>query len=341
MQGSKIKCYQAEDALQEAKYIIREIEKQVGGFHQLTGGATHHTGNYAFPDIAILFRTHAVGRELLTLLKQSDIPVHMSDGAAFLANAPFSVIADILRIYMHPRDMVALHGILHHALGWEKQETRTFLSWLHENELNWQEANPAAVSKKAREHFLQWKDFYKQLPAYFTQHGVGGAVQAMFRQYLPDQQLTEEQLLKKDTILTLAAASQADVHQFLEDTTLNIHTGAAVQQAYGIHLLTFHAAKGLEFPLVFIAGAEDGITPSGRKDTDPEEERRLFYVGITRAKEELHITHTAKRILYGKEQQQEISPFVKDIPAALCELVKPGNRQKEKNKTDQDQLSLF
>lgn len=338
-QGPRIKVYNAPDALQEAKYIIREIEKHVGGFHQLTSGVAHK-GGYVFSDIAILFRTHAVGKELLSLLQQSDIPVHLSDGKALLAHAPFSVIADILRIYLHPNDMVALHGVLHYALGWEKQEIRTYLSQLHTKQQDWRIHAPTAISKKAKDNFLFWKTFYEQLPDVLLQRGAGGAVQAICRQYLPDGFLKEEQLLKKATIITLAKEAQADVHQFLEDTTLSVHTTTGQQQAYGVHLLTFHAAKGLEFPVVFIAGAEKGITPSGRQDTDMEEERRLFYVALTRAKEELHITHAATRILYGKEQQQEISPFVNDISDELREAVKAAAK-KEKSKTGEDQLSLF
>lgn len=163
---------------------------------------------------------------------------------------------------------------------------------------------------------------------------------AVCRHYLPDEQLDEAAVLKKATIVTLAKEAGPDVHGFLEDTTLSVHTSTGRQQAYGIHLLTFHAAKGLEFPVVFIAGAENGITPSGRQHADMEEERRLFYVAVTRAKEELHITHAATRNIYGKEQQQEISPFVNDMDAALRETVKPA-AGKEKNKTGEDQLSLF
>lgn len=337
---ARIRLYGAADTAQEAKYIIREIEKQVGGFHQLTGGASHHKGDHAFSDIAVLFRTHAVGQELLAWLKRSGIPVHLSDGAAYLSSAPFSLIADIFRIYIRPRDMVALHGVLHHALSWEKSEIRVYLSRLYENKERWEAANPLAVSKRAAESFRQWKDFYGKLPDYFAQHGVEGAVKAIFQHYLPDSRLTEEQLLKKDTILTLAREAQADVQQFLEDTTLSICTGSGRQTAYCIHLLTFHAAKGLEFPVVFIAGAEEGIMPSARKDTDLEEERRLFYVGLTRAKEELHITYSYKRNIYGKETPQTVSSFVQEIPAPLYEVVK-GNSKPRESRDEENQLSLF
>jgi uncharacterized protein (TIGR00375 family) len=296
--GVKIKQYEASDTEQEAKYIIREIEKQVGGFHMLTGGDAHHAGNCAFSDIAVVYRTHTVGRELLTYLKKSGIPVHIADGAAFLSQPPFKLVADILRLYINPQDVVAQYNVLQHR-----------------------------------------KDFQLQLPDSLVDKSVEEIVSEIFIEYLPDHQLTDEQLVKKETILTLAKEA-TDIRSFLEEHTLTAYTDTGRGQAYGIHLLTFHAAKGLEFPVVFIAGSEEGITPSDRKDADLEEERRLFYVGLTRAKDELHITHAATRFIYGKEQKQQVSRFVNELPAELIEMVKPATRVKPKNKTE-DQLSLF
>lgn len=296
-QGAKIKFYEAPATEQEAKYIIREVEKYVGGLHVLTGGEAH-VGNYAFSDIAILYRTHTVGRELLAWLKRSGIPVHMGDGAAFLSQPPFTLIADILRLYINPEDVVAKYNLSRYR-----------------------------------------KDFQLTVPDSLANKTVEELLPKIFDEYLPDHQLTDEQLIKKETILTLAKEA-TDIRSFLEDHTLTAYTDTGREQAYGIHLLTFHAAKGLEFPVVFIAGAEEGITPSGRKDTDPEEERRLFYVGLTRAKDELHITHSATRMIYGKEQQQEVSRFAGEIPSELIEIVKTANKLKSKSKSE-DQLSLF
>lgn len=296
-QGAKIKQYTAPNTEQEAKYIIRGIEKYVGGLHVLTGGEAY-AGNYAFSDIAVLYRTHAVGRELLAYLKRSGIPVHLGDGAAFLSQPPFSLVADILRLYLNPQDVVAQYSVSQ-----------------------------------------QRKDFLLQVPESLSEKKVEEIVQEIFSTYLPEHQLTDEQLVKKETILTLAKEA-TDIRSFLEEHTLTTYTDIGREQAYGVHLLTFHASKGLEFPVVFIAGAEEGITPSGRKDTDLEEERRLFYVGLTRAKDELHITNSTIRTIYGKDQQQKISGFVEEIPTELIEVVKLAGK-KEKSKSEENQLFLF
>ena len=91
--------------------------------------------------------------------------------------------------------------------------------------------------------------------------------------------------------------------------------------------MTLHAAKGLEFPVVFICGVEEGLIPSGTGEVDLEEERRLFYVGLTRAKDELVLTRALARSRYGKRIRPEPSRFVREVPEDLMEeeRVRPGS----------------
>ena len=92
--------------------------------------------------------------------------------------------------------------------------------------------------------------------------------------------------------------------------------------------MTLHAAKGLEFPVVFICGVEEGLIPHGTGDVDVDEERRLFYVGLTRAKDEVLLTRARSRRLYGKRIKPEVSRFVREVPDDLMEeeRVRPGSR---------------
>ena len=101
-------------------------------------------------------------------------------------------------------------------------------------------------------------------------------------------------------------------------------------------------AKGLEFPVVFIAGCEDGLVPCTimKDGVDIEEERRLFYVGLTRAKERLVLLHSRNRFLYGKSLGQKTSPFVKEIPSELIESRTVADKVK-KEKPEDKQLGLF
>ena len=108
-----------------------------------------------------------------------------------------------------------------------------------------------------------------------------------------------------------------------------------------VAVMTLHAAKGLEFPIVFVAGCEDNLLPlqlPGRQPADPEEERRLFYVGLTRAGERLFLSWARKRTLFGQTREQHLSPFVADIEERLKDRLASELKPR---KPSQEQLSLF
>jgi DNA helicase-2/ATP-dependent DNA helicase PcrA len=113
-------------------------------------------------------------------------------------------------------------------------------------------------------------------------------------------------------------------------------------RADAVTLMTMHMAKGLEFPVVFITGCEDGLVPYTflKDDVDIEEERRLFYVGMTRAKEELFLLSARARFLYGQRLRLDCSPFLREIPGDLIERVSVSDRRKKQREQDQ-QLGLF
>jgi DNA helicase-2/ATP-dependent DNA helicase PcrA len=129
---------------------------------------------------------------------------------------------------------------------------------------------------------------------------------------------------------------------FLEVTALQSETDAYDPRADRVTLMTLHAAKGLEFPVVFIVGCEEGLLPYERKGeaVDVAEERRLFYVGLTRAGRKLILTHAAKRVLFGQFMENPPSRFVGDIEAALKEIQEMKYRRPER-KEESKQLSLF
>ena len=130
--------------------------------------------------------------------------------------------------------------------------------------------------------------------------------------------------------------------EFLEATVLQKETDLYDPRADRVALLTLHSAKGLEFPTVFIVGCEEGILPYQRQGepADIEEERRLFYVGMTRAQQKLILTHARSRFLFGRKQQNEPSRFLKDIEETLKELKEMAAR-KVKKKDEAVQLTLF
>jgi superfamily I DNA/RNA helicase len=110
-------------------------------------------------------------------------------------------------------------------------------------------------------------------------------------------------------------AAHEAIPRFLDLLALQNSSERIDLHAHAIRLLTLHAAKGLEFPVVFVVGAEDGLIPFRRDGQQPdiEEERRLFYVGMTRAKERLYVTHCTNRFMFGRRVPKEPSPFIREI----------------------------
>jgi ATP-dependent DNA helicase UvrD/PcrA len=144
-----------------------------------------------------------------------------------------------------------------------------------------------------------------------------------------------------DYVSGVAESFGHDTAGFLETAVLQGDPDVLGVAAQKVALLTIHAAKGLEFPVVFIAGCENGYIPFIRKSSDTidiDEERRLFYVAMTRAKDQLFFTRAKTRIIFGKMENRQQSPFVADIKEWLLEK---ATLQPKKKKKSQIQLTLF
>ena len=142
----------------------------------------------------------------------------------------------------------------------------------------------------------------------------------------------------------VAADYRTDLIGFFSSIALHTDTDIYTQQAEKVSLMTMHAAKGLEFPVVFISGCEENLIPFKRRNSeqaDIEEERRLFYVAMTRAKERLYLTGAKKRRIYGKLEDRNISPFVADIENRLKLDETPQLKKRKKKESEQMQLKLF
>jgi DNA helicase-2/ATP-dependent DNA helicase PcrA len=147
-------------------------------------------------------------------------------------------------------------------------------------------------------------------------------------------------------LLALAEEFNNDTNEFLGGAALHTDTDAYLPAAERVALMTMHAAKGLEFPVVFVAGCENDLIPlfhegGSAEPADIAEERRLFYVAMTRAMEQLYLTRAKKRSIYGKLMDRSLSPFVADIETRLIKEESQEFKKKKKKETVQKQLKLF
>jgi DNA helicase-2/ATP-dependent DNA helicase PcrA len=146
-----------------------------------------------------------------------------------------------------------------------------------------------------------------------------------------------------DQLTRRAAPYGTQLADFLESTVLQQETDAYDPRVDRVALMTLHASKGLEFPVIFLVGCEEGLLPHIRdgKETDIEEERRLFYVGMTRAEGKLIISYAKRRFLFGQAIENPPSRFVGDIEDALTEIQRMAPRRARRDKPDHVQLGLF
>jgi superfamily I DNA/RNA helicase len=158
-----------------------------------------------------------------------------------------------------------------------------------------------------------------------------------------EREFTEAQTERIARLRRRAAPFERDLRGFLEATLLQHETDHYDPRADRVTLMTLHAAKGLEFPVVFIVGCEETLLPYtlGGRESDLEEERRLFYVGMTRAQQRLILLHARRRTLFGQRMENPQSRFLADIAATLKEIRAMAGGKAKKPAIAELQLSLF
>ena len=335
----KVKVFNAADTFAEIKYVLDEILKYVGGAGNMPVNAPSCHYNYSFSDIAVLFRTHSVGRGLLREMKKSGVPVQYGDGSSYFSEPPFSLISSVLRLLTNPEDYVSLKSLVRNGFGWDHEDTDMFIRSLYSEKTGWLDDLCSLPDDRYRDKFREWQELYCSLKDMHNTENAQGIITSICNFILPDDKLDELQVIKKEAIINMAEESKDTAAGFLQKMTLGNYTDIGRLRSESVHLLTFHAAKGLEFPVVFIAGAEENITPLTGTGADIEEERRLFYVALTRAKDEVHIIHTSGRTFFGRTDVMEPSRFIGEIGVELTDKV--THEPKKKDSIKEKQLSLF
>ena len=333
-QGDKISYYQAQNEHDEAQYIVSKIQEE------------HDKHGYHYNDFAILYRTNAQSRVIEETFMKSSVPYTMVGGHKFYDRKEIRDILAYLTLIVNHQDSMSFSRVVNtpkRGIGLTSVEhLREFANDNHwsllEASQNVDIAN--TITARTRNKLTDFGQLIKDLDK-----------QAEFLSIteLTDQILERSgynKMLQKDNSLE-AQARQENLDEFksvtqeydkqhadddvdnrqklvnfLADLALVSDQDDVDEQAPAVTLMTLHAAKGLEFPVVFLVGMEEGIFPLSRallEDDELEEERRLAYVGITRAKKKLYLTNAVSRLLYGRVQRNQPSRFVEEISPELLE----------------------
>ena len=327
--GEKINFEQLESGYEEADYIARDIASRV------------RKGEYTYKDSAILYRTNAQSRLFEEKFIVSNIPYKIVGGVNFYARKEVKDILAYLKTIDNGRDDLAVKRIINvpkRGIGATSISKVTTYALEHEvpfyQALRFAEDIPGLG--KAAEKIRPFVLFIQSMRARLDNGGTltqlileilesTGYVEALEAEGTEEAQ---ERIENIDELISKISSYEESVEHptlsgFLEEVALIADVDELDEKSDYVVLMTLHSAKGLEFPNVYLAGMEDGLFPSYMSitsddaSTELEEERRLAYVGITRAKERLTITAARSRMIRGETQFNRVSRFVKEIPPHL------------------------
>jgi len=322
--GDQIVRFQGEDETDEAQWITREMSR------------LHDGGDHRWADMAVFYRTNAQSRVLEEQFLRAGLPYRVVGGTRFYDRREVKDAMAYLKAVVNPTDEVSVKRVLNvpkrgvgdQTVGrldaFARSKGITFVDALR----RWDDAGVAARSARGIETFLAILDDL----AADVSVGPAALLESILDRsgYLAElaAEPSIENESRAENLAELVGMSRdfATLEEFLEQVSLVADTDQLPDPddptETGVVLMTFHAAKGLEFPTVFMAGMEEGVFPHVRSLTEPaelEEERRLCYVGITRARERLYLTHAWCRTLFGGTQYNPPSRFLDEVPEQLIQ----------------------
>jgi DNA helicase-2/ATP-dependent DNA helicase PcrA len=328
--GVAIVRYHADDEGDESQWVASQL-------HHL-----HDDLQYRWGDCAVFYRTNAQSRVMEEQLMRVGIPYQVVGGTRFYDRREVKDAMAYLRAVVNPSDEVSLKRILNvpkRGIGdstigkldaWARARDLSFIDVLR----RYDDAGVTGRAVRGIEGFLAiFDDLHDLVVAGET--GPGQLLEIILDRSGYSAELEAERSIESEgrlenlSELVGSAREFQSVDEFLEQVSLVADTDEYDEEDSAVVLMTLHAAKGLEFPAVFVLGLEDGVFPHLRALTDPEEleeERRLAYVGLTRAMERLHLSHAWARTLYGATQYNPPSRFLDEIPAHLIEEIQSEAR---------------
>ncbi|MCA1625906.1 MAG: UvrD-helicase domain-containing protein, partial [Acidobacteria bacterium] len=338
--GEKIFYYQAFDADNEARLVASKIEE--------------HQRKNPKEKIAILYRTNAQSRLFEEALRRQRIEYNIVGGFSFYERAEIKDVIAYLKLALNPFDDIALLRVINtppRALGKTSLDELAFRAKDFSVSM-WETiaiitdekyAQPLNLTPRAKEALKNFRKVIEKITlkvgeAAQTDKPVSDVVISaiedtgyanMLRSENSDESNARLENLEElvNAAVDYDKQESAGLRDFIDHAALSSDTDKYDRNA-AVTMMTVHSAKGLEFPIVFLVGLEDGIFPHARSITDPnelEEERRLAYVAITRAEKILYVTHSMRRRVYGEEMAAEPSQFLNEMPLDLIEDLSRGS----------------
>ena len=337
-EGNKITYYRADNERDETRFIVDRMQEEIRSNHR----------NYG--DFAILYRTNAQSRVMEETLLKANIPYKMVGGHKFYDRKEIKDILAYLNVLANPQDSISFERIVNspkRGIGpGSIEKLRSFAS-LHEWPLleAAQNVDLANIGGKAGQQLSAFGEMIQEVTQMIPYLTVTELTKEVLDRsgYLEDLKIqntleAQARIENLEEFLTVtqefdkqfeqqneedADAPEEKLTVFLNDLALVSDIDNLEEDASQVTLMTLHAAKGLEFPVVFLIGLEEGVFPLSRalmEESELEEERRLAYVGITRAEEALYLTNAFSRTLYGRTQYNRPSRFVEEIDQELLEI---------------------
>uniref|UniRef100_A0A6J7NRX0 DNA 3'-5' helicase n=1 Tax=freshwater metagenome TaxID=449393 RepID=A0A6J7NRX0_9ZZZZ len=316
--GEQIVRYHAQDEQDEAQWVARMCTSYTSA------------DRYRWGDLAVFYRTNAQSRVVEESFMRMGVPYKVVGGTRFYDRKEIKDAIAYLKAVVNPADEVSIKRVINEPKrgvgdtsiakldAWANLTGQTFSAALRRAD----EAGVGGSALRGIGAFVELVDALEGYVAAGPATVLGEAIErsGMISQFEAENTVEAHGRIENITELIGSAEKFETVDEFLEQVALVSDTDQVGGDESKVVLMTLHSAKGLEYPIVFLVGMEEGIFPHVRALTEPdemEEERRLAYVGITRAEEKLHLSHAWSRSLFGTTQYNPPSRFVEEIPSDL------------------------
>lgn len=335
-QGEKIYYYEAQDEADEANFIVNTIQQTSPDYNSF----------------AVLYRTNAQSRAIEEACISHGIPYRIYGGLKFYDRKEIKDVIAYLKLIFNPNDSQSFKRIVNvpkRAIGdttiKHLQEIANQQDWsLFETVLNLDEIGSELLNSKSKEKLKKFADLIMNFQSVQKKYNLREFVSLVIEKSGYLRELSEERTPESEArvenlqeLVNVAGEFEAEdlnnvLGEFLSQVALVSDIDGMENISNNVTLMTLHSAKGLEFPTVFLAGLEEGIFPHQRtfnSNSELEEERRLMYVGVTRAEDKLYITSAKRRQMWGEYKYYNPSRFLEEIPQNLLETSYSNNVSSE------------